>query len=127
VREIFSTSALDQTASQERDFNERAVFDPQTVSTMVMRVIPWPARYRFVQFTNPDGSEGSRVDPTPGPLKLSEYRMIISYKADGEDRSVTMTGPPLGFPVRSSEREAEIIKAAAGEDKGGKKDGVKTE
>lgn len=96
-------------AEEERQLMDRAMSDPDVISTMVMRVENSAATYRW----RPDG--GARA---PDKLDLTKYNMVIYYKMDGEDRSVRIAGPALAFPVWSAEREAEIIKAAGVEDKG---------
>lgn len=89
---------------QKHDFVQRAIYDPQIVSTMVMRVIKSPATTRWM----PHGGMRS-FSPK---LKLSKYELVIIYKMDGREHKYNAYGPPMAFPTYSTDREAEVIKAS---------------
>ena len=96
---------------EEAQQKERALSDPDVISTMVMRLQKRPAGAWGVRTKDSDGKAGVTVIDA-SVLKLSEYSLVIDYEQDGEKRKLTIPGPGLAFPVRSPEREAEILKAA---------------
>jgi len=85
--------------------NDLALTDPAIISTMIMRIRKKPANYRFGIV----GGVGTSLD-IPKELNLSSYEMVITYRLDSEERSIPIQSPLLVFPIRSAEREAEILK-----------------
>lgn len=109
------TEAEEATVLEERTLRDRVLYDPNVISSMVMRVEKTPAdRSHMIVYSNGSGIVRRGNNEA---LKLSDYSMVISYRIDGEDRKMVVKGPYMGCPIRSPEREAEIIKAATAKEK----------
>lgn len=96
------------------DAASRAVSDPSIISTMVMYLTQKPELNRYVSEYDSEGNmKGSGPESAPKELKLYRCQLNVCYKVDGAPQSVTIDHiGNLSFPIRSREREAEIIKAA---------------
>lgn len=105
-----STSSQSDAEASKESFNQNnlALTDPSIISTMIMRISNKPAKNRYAIVNG----VGTSVD-IPKGLNLSSYEMVINYKLNGEDRSIPIYGPLLAFPVWSTEREAQAVKAAS--------------
>ncbi|MCE5324456.1 hypothetical protein LLG46_14240 [bacterium] len=88
--------------------NNLALSDPAIISTMVMRIQKKPAKERYAEVNG----VGTSVE-IPKGLNLSRYDMVITYKLNGEERSIPIYGTLLAFPVWSAEHEAEVVKATS--------------
>lgn len=86
--------------------NNLALTDPSIISTMIMRIQKQPAKSRYAVIAE----VATSVD-VPEGLNLSSYEMSITYTMNGERGSIPIRGPHLAFPILSSKREAEMLKA----------------
>ena len=93
------------TQQEELERKNRAMADPEIISTMVMRIVKKPATVRWIS--------GRGFIKVPAALKLSCYDMIIDYIIDGEHSSLVIAGPLLAFPIVSPQREAEARNRSA--------------
>ncbi len=98
------TDAQAKSASQETDFRNLALHDPNVIATMVLRLLKSPAKYRWVP------TKGNIAPPSS--LQLSHYDIEIRYVMNGETHIYTASGPNSAFPIYSPAREAEILKSA---------------
>lgn len=85
--------ANEQEMQEESKLIERVMSDPLVISTMIMRVQKLPAETR-------NGKEHKAGNTTDIP-KLYTYKMVVNYRIDGEDKTITADGPSIAFPAKS--------------------------
>ena len=91
-----------------------AMSDPRIIATMVMRVKQSPTTYRYTVTKGTGGNDCISCGPPPAVLGMFDYSASISYIVDGRNRQMTASSASChALPIRTPEREAEIIKAAS--------------
>lgn len=100
------TSPLARIAEERRLFEAQDLSDPSFTRNMIMRV----------RKSSPEVRSGVRgFEKIPPALNLSKYTISVDFTVDGELHKVSdalQMGLGVPIPLRSPEREAEIIKAA---------------
>lgn len=106
-----STGRKENQGDAKALLDDRAMSDPDVIATMTMRVISTPAKRRNVRVKPGFGIDTFAGADIPPALKLSTYLIRVEYMIDGGKQIVDC--PVLTpLPLYSSEREAELVKAA---------------
>lgn len=107
---LYSSEEEAQIAEGEKMRKEQAISDPQIISTMIMHVEEEPVDHRRVTSIISNTSTQLAMKEVPKALTLSRYAMVINYFVEGEEHQMYVPySPQLVFPVRTPERESEII------------------
>lgn len=86
--------------------------DPSVISTMVMFIIKSPASEMNDRSTSEDYGVEMDEEEAVKALGLTDYRMLIRYKANGENCEAHLSKLGIAFPARSFERENQLLKTA---------------